>query len=279
MFFCWNTRQFLLGMKGLSLPISIVGSFRLQFRVITALILRELQTRFGRDNLGYLWMVGEPTMFCVGVAVMWTAIRPAHDHGVPVTAFVITGYVPLTMWRHCLSRAVKAFDANGSLLFHRQVTPLDIIMARVILEVYGSLITFVIVGGGAVLMGFIEPPKEIGLLYIGLVYNILFCTATALLAAALSERSDIIERTVQVFSYLSIPFSGAFTMVDWVPKNFQNILLYSPSIHAFEMIRKGWFGSSVVAHYDFVFATWINGVLLLIGISLTLRSRRHIVVQ
>jgi hypothetical protein len=25
------------------------------------------------------------------------------------------GYIPLTMWRHCMGRAVKAYEANGSL--------------------------------------------------------------------------------------------------------------------------------------------------------------------
>ena len=45
------------------------------------------------------------------------------------------------------------------------------------------------------------------------------------------------------------------------------------------MIRAGQFGAKVHAHYDLVFMTWINAALLLIGLSLTLRSRRYIVVQ
>ena len=218
-------------------------------------------------------------MFCVGVAIMWSAIRPAHEHGVPVTAFVITGYVPLTMWRHCLSRGVKAFESNGSLLFHRQVTPLDIILARVVLEIYGALMTFVLVGGGAIAMGIIDPPKHYGLVYLGFFGEILFCVGTALMAASLSERSDFVEKAVTVVSYLSLPFTGAFSMVDWVAPKFQKILLYSPSINCFEMIRQGWFGSEVVAHYDVVYTGWTCGVIILLGLSLTLRTRRYILVQ
>ena len=253
--------------------------FRLQCTVIGALLMREIHTRYGRENIGHLWVVGEPMLFCVGVAIMWTAIRPAHEHGVPITAFVITGYVPLTMWRHCVGRSVKAFDANGSLLFHRQVTPLDIIVSRCLLEIVGALIAGVVVSGGAMLIGYMDPPDSIGLMYLGLFYQALFCLACALILAPLSEMGDVLDKFVGAVMYLSLPFSGAFTMVDWVPKGLQTVLLWSPSVHSLEIIRKGQFGSSVHAHYDQVYLCASCGVMILIGLSLTLRSRKHIQVQ
>ena len=250
--------------------INLFRLFGLQTRVIAALLMREIRTRYGRENIGYLWVIGEPFLFCVGVAIMWTAIRPAHEHGVPVTAFVITGYVPLTMWRHCVGRSIKAFDANGSLLFHRQVTPLEII---------GAVIAGVVVSAGAILIGFMDMPDDFGLLYFGLFCEAVFCLASALIMAPLSETGDVLEKVIGAIMYLSIPFSGAFTMVDWMPKAFQSVLLWSPSVHALEIIRKGQFGSKVHAHYDLVFFTWSCALMILIGLSLTLRSRKHILVQ
>lgn len=253
--------------------------FRLQSRVISALLMREIHTRYGRENIGHLWVIGEPFLFCVGVAIMWTAIRPSHEHGVPVTAFVITGYVPLTMWRHCVGRSVKAFESNGSLLFHRQVTPLDIILARCLLEILGAIMAGIVVSAGAILTGFMDPPADFGLVYVGILYEAVFCLACALIMAPLSETNDILEKFVSAAMYLSIPFSGAFAMVEWVPQAFQSVLLWSPSVHALEIIREGQFGSKVHAHYDFVFLTWSCATMILIGLSLTLRSRKHIMVQ
>ncbi|MGI4795362.1 MAG: ABC transporter permease [Janthinobacterium lividum] len=253
--------------------------FALQIRVITALLMREIHTRYGRENIGHLWVIGEPLLFCVGVAVMWTAIRPAHEHGLPVTAFVITGYVPLTMWRHCVSRSVKAFEANGSLLFHRQVTPLDIIVSRCVLEIIGALIAGIVVSALAILVGYMELPADMGLMYLGLFYQAVFCLACALILAPASEISPVLEKFVGAFTYLMIPFSGAFVMVDWVPQNFQSVLLWSPPVHAAEIIRKGQFGSTVHAQYDLVYLTYVCAGMILFGISLTLRSRKHILVQ
>ena len=258
---------------------SVFRSIFVQARVIWALILREMTTRYGRENIGFLWIIGEPILFCGGVAIAWTTMRPAHEHGLPVTAIVITGYIPLTMWRHCIGRAVKAYESNGSLLFHRQVTPLDIITARSALEVAGTVMAGLIVAIIAVMVGFMDPPKDIGLVLLGLTYQALFCYACALLIATLSEMSDVMEKFVGVISYLAIPFSGAFTMVDWVPKHFQFILLWSPSVNNVEMIRGGQFGSASHPIYDLYYDTWMTALLLVIGISLTLRVRRYLVIQ
>jgi len=258
---------------------SILQLLRVQGTVIWALMMRELHTRYGRENLGYLWMVGEPIVFCAGVAVVWTAIRPPYEHGLPMTEFVITGYVPLTMWRHCIGRSVKAFEANGGLLFHRQVTPLDLITSRVALEVAGSIIAGGIVVFAAMLVGYMEPPKDLGLMYIGLAYHAVFCFACALLIAPLTERSDVLESLLSVTLYLSLPISGAFTMVDWVPKPYQWILLLSPSVQDCEMIRGGQFGPQSHPIYDYGYTAAVTGVMLLIGLSLTLRSRRYIIAQ
>ena len=250
-----------------------------QVRVIWALMIREMHTRYGRENIGFLWVIGEPILFCAGVTIVWSAIRPAHEHGLPIAAFVVTGYVPLTMWRHSVARAVKAFDSNGSLLFHRQVSPLDIITSRVILEVVGSLLAGLIVIVGAIMVGAMAPPADYGLLYLGLIYHSLFCYASALIIAASSEYSDLIEKCVAVVMYLSIPLSGAFSMADWLPPTAQKIVSWSPSVQNLEMIRAGQFGVAVHAHYDVLFDTRATVIMLLIGVSITLRVRRHLVIQ
>ena len=259
--------------------MELVGLLRIQLRVIGALLFRELHTRYGRENIGFLWVIGEPILFCAGVAILWTAIRAAHEHGLPMTAFVISGYVPLTMWRHCTSRAVKAFESNGSLLFHRQVTPLDIIAARLILEVMGSLAAGLIVSAGAISLGFMRMPQNWGLLYLGLLYHIAFSAGFALVIAALSETSDLVEKSLTAFMYLSLPFSGAFTMVVWLPQHLRAWMLLSPSVDSTEMIRGGEFGSAVHVEFDLWYTSCADFLLVLLGVSLTLRVRRHLAIQ
>jgi len=46
---------------------TFLRSFRIQCRVIGALIMRETYTRFGRENLGFAWMFGEFLIFALPV--------------------------------------------------------------------------------------------------------------------------------------------------------------------------------------------------------------------
>jgi capsular polysaccharide transport system permease protein len=159
------------------------------------------------------------------------------------------------------------------------VTPLDIILARWALEVVGTLIAGFFVTLGAIAIGFMDPPQDLGLLYLGMAYQIVFCLGSMLFIAAGSERSDILERFLGAAMYLSLPLSGAFMMVSWVPKQYQWILLLSPAVQTAEMIRAGQFGPAAHAIYELPYATASISLLLLAGISLTLRSRRFITVQ
>jgi len=272
-------RYSFLGERRLIIPVnskrqSNLSLLLMQKRVISALIMRELITRFGRENLGFLWFVGEPILFCLGVAVVWTAIRPPYEYGLPMTAIVITGYVPLTMWRHCLARAVAAFSANGSLLYHKQVTTLDIIVSRSLIEIVGSIIAGLIVSVGAILLGYMKTPESYGILYVGLIYQAFFSFGTALIIAPLSEKSELLEKSLGILSYLSLPLSGAFSMVDWISPKYQWILLASPSVESIEMIRDGQFGYHAHAHYNIVYTTVVDLLMCLCGIHLTIICRK-----
>jgi capsular polysaccharide transport system permease protein len=258
---------------------SLLQDFRIQFRVIGALIVRELHTRWGRDNIGFLWVVGEPATFCIAVSIVWTAIRPAHEHGIPVTAFVITGYVPLTLYRHCVGRSIKAFESNAALLFHRHVTTIDILMARILLEICGGTLSGLLVGFGAWTVGYMDPPVNWGLICLGLLCLYLFCIGFALILAGLTEMSDILERFISPVMYVSLPFTGAFSMVDWFGQTTRNVLMYSPMVNCVEMIRSGVFGPNVIVHYDVIYTCWVSCVMILIGTILAMRARRYVVTQ
>ena len=51
------------------------GSWLIQRRVLGALLLRELLTRYGRNNIGFLWLFVEPMLFTLIITLFWTATR------------------------------------------------------------------------------------------------------------------------------------------------------------------------------------------------------------
>ena len=107
--------------------LSFFQSLAIQGRVLHALMMRELITRFGRDNLGVLWLIGEPMIFTLGVATLWSAAGLAHGGtGIPIVAFAVTGYSSVLMWRNAATRCSAGIEQNKALLFHRSVLIIDV---------------------------------------------------------------------------------------------------------------------------------------------------------
>ncbi len=255
-----------------------IESARTQRIVIGAVMMREIHTRYGRENLGFVWLVAEPLIFCVGVMGLWSMVRGRYDHGVPLLAFVMTGYLPLTFWRHVVQRAVQCFRSNASLLYHRQVKMMDLLIARVLLEFYGAIIAFAVIGFVFMSLGLYEPPRDWFLFYIGWFYFLLFTMSIGLIVGSLTEIYEWSEKLIGPLMYLQLPLGGSFYMVDWLPERFQPYAELIPTVQAFEMIRGGQFGSSVQVHYDMAYETLVCFALLSIGMLMCRNVHRHLVI-
>src|SRR5215510_5657944 len=99
---------------------ALLLGWTIQARNIHALMLRDVATRYGRDNIGFVWVVLEPMILTVGVMIVWSAIAVGgHKEGVTLVEFVLTGYIPLTLWRHLTNSMVLIFRRSVPLLYHR----------------------------------------------------------------------------------------------------------------------------------------------------------------
>ncbi len=110
-------------------------SLAVNARVIGALVMREGTMRFGHENLGFFWVIGEPLLLTVGVMGMWTISGQTHGHGVGVVPFALSGYTMITLWRHLSGKMVHSIRNSMGLLFHRNVSLLDVLVAKCLLEI------------------------------------------------------------------------------------------------------------------------------------------------
>ena len=247
-----------------------------QTRIIHALMMREMVTRFGREGLGFLWLAGEPLLFCFGVLFMWSVIKPEYEHGVRLGPFVMTGYMALLLFRHHISAAVGAVQGNIGLLYHRQIQVMHIFLSRNLLEFAGATIAFIVVYVFLIAAGQVASPSDWGLLYSGWLLLVWVSSGLANTLAALSLRYDLMEKLVPVLSYALIPLSGAFFMVDWIPAQYRETYLLIPLPHGIEMVRAGVFGEFVKTHYHPTYAFIWGGALHLASMILLSDARSRV---
>lgn len=256
-------------------PGQFMTGLKIQARVLGAMIMREMVMRYGRENIGFLWLLLEPMILTCGVMIMWTVLR--HEaHGLTVAAFVLSGYMPLTLWRHVSSHAVSCLRQNLSLMYHRQIRLPDALIARALLEVGGITAALIVVYTMVRLAGIIQPYQNLGLLLAGWLFMAWFSFAVGLILAAASEKYEFVEKLVQPSQYLMLPISGMFFMVAWLPSGVQKLALYVPLVHCFELFRAGVFGDTVKSYYDVDYIFKCCLFTTAVGLYLVERARRHV---
>lgn len=247
-----------------------IEGFRIQGRVIHALLMREMTTRFGRGQLGFLWLVIEPLTLATAIGLIhWAGIRGGghtEKGSIPIFLFYVVGYAPFFAFRAIINRAPGALYANMTLMYHRQVRLSDVMIARNLLEGAAIFGVLTLIIGGAI--WFVDrPPYSLPIAATALVIMFAMSNGISMLIAAAAVRWEIVDRITHPLTYLSLPFSGAFFWLHHLPPSWREKLLWSPQPNIHEMLREGMFGPVVPAYYDVVYVLWWVLGLNLLGLA------------
>lgn len=249
---------------------TLTQSAAIQLRVIYALVMREVITRYGRNNIGFLWLFVHPMLFTTCVTFIWSMRRAGVSSTIPIATLALTGYSATMLWRQSSARCLKALDSNAGLLWHRNVKPIDVYLARIFLEIVGTSVSLIVLTLLFYSVGQISAPADVLKILCGWFLLCTFSLSLGLLVGIISEKIENFNRFWSIFTFLLFPISGAAILVDWAPPSFQKILLLVPMVHGIEVIREGFCGSSIHAHYDLTYLALITAIMLFI--SLTLRQ-------
>lgn len=255
----------------------LLPALRTQLRVIHAIFLRELLTRFGRHNLGFLWLFVEPMIFTLGVTALWTATKSVHGSNLPIVAFAVTGYSSVLLWRNMPSRCILSVTYNSAIMYHRVVKVIDIYLARILVEAIGASMSFFFLSLFFIFIGWMSPPEDLIKVLFGWSVIAIFGASLAIFLASLSERYEVIERLWHPTSYLVFPLSGAAFLVSTLPPAAQHFVLYIPMVHGAELLREGYFGSAVHAVYDIPYLLTCALVMLCIGLAMSRMVGKEVV--
>lgn len=238
--------------------------------------MRELITRYGRKNIGFLWLFVEPLLLTLLIAVAWKYIKADKFSTLNIIAFMITGYPIAMMWRNASNRAKGAISANLSLLYHRNVKVLDTIFTRVLLEVAGASIAQIILVAIFIAIGWIDIPHDIFYMLCAWVLMAFFALGLGLIICALAHYIEPFGKIWGTISFILLPLSGAFFFVHNLPPKAQEIALLFPMIHGTEMFRHGYFGEIVITYESISYIIVSDLILIFIGLLLVRSFRKGI---
>lgn len=247
-----------------------------QYRVITALMLREVHTIYGDSKLGYLWVLVSVTF---GIGVFWGMREFMHastPNGMNVLIFLVTGFIPWNIISDSLSKCMSAVAGNKALLSFPFVTELDVMVARILVLFFTQFIVGLILI--FVTFAYCEEVKvySYAVFYLALLATFLFSLALGVLFASIEVFLPATSRIVPLIMRVLFFASGVFFSASSFSEEIASILLWNPIFQIIEFLR-----SSLSYGYPTTYCSWsyvygVTLVLLAIGLILEryVRARR-----
>jgi capsular polysaccharide transport system permease protein len=192
-----------------------------------------------------------------------------------VAAFALTGYSTIMLWRGMTGRLLVAVKSNKGLLYHRNVKVIDLFYARFLLEFLS--LSFVLVFLNFWFNFFNLMPLPTNFLKTSLAWLLLgwVIFSIGLILSYATFKIPLLRRNRFLVLILITPFTGALTMLNWLPLEQREIMSYFPVVHAMELFREGYFGN-INAIYSISYFLFVTFLIFFIGLVLTRKVRRNL---
>lgn len=244
-------------------------------RVVIALFIRELFTRFGKYRLGYLWALLEPlltiTLFVLIRGILAGSLRGATDkiiYHVDYPLFLASGIIPYFMFRHTVTQVMNAIEANRGLFYYQPVKPIDAMMARWILEGIIFAVVWIVIFAILNFLGFTtEIQDPLGLLGIYLLLY-LFSFSVGIILCIVTNIFEEIRNIVPPVMLFLFFISGIFFSINMIPPKFQVFLLWNPVLHFIELSRVSFFPLYRADAVSLEYVIWWTILVFWLGLAL-----------
>ena len=250
-------------------------ALRVQLRVVGALIMREMQTRYGRNGLGYLWALLEPLVLLVLFYLGFTLLGRAQHAGMDLVPFLAAGIVTFISIRSTVGRLSSAIESNRGLLVYPHVTPLDTMIGRAILETATFIVVFSVIIGSAWLANLSPLPSDAFGVITALSAAMCLAFSWGMVQWGLGVIWPTFDKVISALWRVLLWTSCVFYTLDDVPLQFQYYLEFNPIANVIELLRSAFFNGyiSPITSYDYVIC-WIFGSLFLgLFFERTIRDR------
>lgn len=247
-------------------------------RVVGALLVREMATRFGSKPGGYVWALLDPAAHILLMTMIFRAIARAPALGTSFALFFATGYIAFQFYQAMTSYLNSAVRANKALLSYPNVAPIDTVVARFILQVLTTTLVAVIVLGTIVATMRVETSLHWPAILEAGAMACLFGLGVAMINAVLFLKYPLYE---QVFNIVNRPLfliSGVFFLPDSIPAPYRELVLINPLVHIIMSFRQGFYpeyraiGLDMTYLYGIAFLTLFAGMLVFTLSRKTLRN-------
>lgn len=211
------------------------------FRAISALILREMSTRYGRTPGGYVWALLEPMGMILILGFAWSLVANSPTLGTSFLLFKATGFLVLQMFQVNANQVGRAMKFSRPLLFYPQVTWLDAVLARFLLNTLVVTLVTALILTGIIIYDDIGSVLDFPRILQAMALAAAMGLSVGMLNCYLFERIPVWEQVWTIATRPLFLISGVIFIYEDLPQTAQNVLWYNPILHLTGIMRDGFY--------------------------------------
>ena len=212
-----------------------------QGRVLHAVMLRNIRTRFFGHGLGYLVAIAWPLTHILALLALASFAGRAPPFGESTVLFIATGTVPFMAFNYVSRFMQLSVVMTRPLLAFPEVKVLDVLFASAILEVLSSCCVILILLVLAWFFDISAMPRDIVEAFYALGASVLLGFGVGLLMGVIGLAAPIWLTIYGLLGILLWMSSGVLFVPDSLPEPARSIAAYNPVLQVVEWMRSAYY--------------------------------------
>ncbi|MBY6006624.1 ABC transporter permease [Salipiger bermudensis] len=262
-------------MPPLSPRVGTTRSFA-TLRAVSALMLREMATRYGRSPGGYLWALLEPLGGIMVMALGFSLLLRSPPLGNSFMLFYATGFLPFSLYQGIARFVGGSIEFSKPLLQYPAVTWVDAAIARFLLNALTGILIALLLISGIMIVSETRALVELPPIVTAMSLALLIGLSIGVLNCALFGLFPVWTQVWGIFTRPLFLASGVLILYDDLPTSVQNILWYNPLMHVTGLMRSGFYPSYRADYVDLTYCLATGLIPLFLGVVLMSRYHREI---
>lgn len=248
----------------------------IQYLVISALLKREMTTRFGKFRLGFFWMIVEPLLSVIVLGVIIAPLVGKTVPEIPFGFFLLFGKMLLNAFTAAMNNGIGTVGVNQGLLVYPTVKPLDTFIVKFLYVILTSIFSFTLFCIVGMWLGFKISLASLDILMACYLITWLMGCGLGLIFGVAAAYFKEVEKIVKVLQSPLMIVSAVIFPLSALPSDAQKLLLYNPLVHTIELSRHAGYPYYHIdgpnLFYPFVCAV----VVLSVGLTLFHGNRHYL---
>jgi capsular polysaccharide transport system permease protein len=236
-------------------------------RIMRAVLVQDMRTRFGTSHIGYLIAIGWPLSHMSVITLVYLLRMSIAPVGDSPTVFVATGIVPYILCFYPARLLSMAIPQNRQLLNIPVIQPLHLIFSRCILETLNAVIVLALFTFAISLFDVdILPPDTaeaskaiVAAVFLGIglgFFNVMMC-------ALVGQYFMLFFLLAMLGLYM---ISGAYLPPNMIPSSLREYMAYNPLTQLVEWLRSAYYASYDPELINKSMIYWVGGISFTLGL-------------